>query len=64
MDADAKEKTFIISKKLKEYGIICYNINIDPYSDVGEMSKEEVLDRKLKAEFVSEMDYIEYKLNF
>jgi len=64
LDADAKEKTFIISKKLKEYGIICYNINIDPYSDVGEMSKEEVLDRKLKAEFVSEMDYIEYKLNF
>ena len=64
LDADAKEKELRIAEKLMEYGIKVWTIKIQPYSDVGEMSSEEIIKRKLNADFVSDMDYLKYKLNF
>lgn len=64
LDEDAKGKEFSIAKKLKEYGISIKTIQITPYSDIGEMPQEVVEQRKQNADFVSEMDYLEYKLNF
>lgn len=64
LDEDAKGKEFSIAKKLKEYGINVMTITITPYADIGEMPPEVVEERKQNADFVSEMDYLEYKLNF
>ena len=64
LDEDAKGKEFSIAKKLKEYGINVMSIKITPYADIGEMPQEVVEQRKQNADFVSEMDYLEYKLNF
>ena len=64
LDEDAKGKEFFIAKKLREYGISVKTIQIAPYSDIGEMPQEVVEQRKQNADFVSEMDYLEYKLNF
>ena len=64
LDEDAKGKEFLIAKKLREYGIAVKTIQVAPYSDVGEMPQEVVEQRKQNADFVSEMDYLEYKLNF
>jgi len=64
LDEDAKGKELSIAKKLKEYGINVMTIKITPYADIGEMPQEVVEERKQNADFVSEMDYLEYKLNF
>ncbi len=64
LDTDAKDKEFIISKKLKEYGIKTMSIDTAGYSDVGEMTKQELIRRKQTAAFISDLDYLNYKLNF
>jgi len=64
LDEDAKGKEFLIAKKLREYGITVKTIQVTPYTDIGEMPQEVVEQRKQNADFVSEMDYLEYKLNF
>ena len=64
LDEDAKEKEFIIAKRLKDYGIKVKTISVSGYSDVGEMSYETVKQRKQNASIISDLDYLEYKLNF
>ena len=64
LDEDAKGKEFSIAKKLKEYGINVMTIDIAPYTDIGEMPQYVVEQRKQNADFVSEMDYLHYKLDF
>jgi len=64
LDEDAKGKEFGIAKKLREYGIRTMSIKITPYRDIGEMPVAVVEERKQNADIVSEMDYLEYKLNF
>jgi len=64
LDNDAKQKEIYISKKFKQYGVSVKSIRISPYSDAAEMPVKEFNDRKLKAEIMSEFDYIKYKLNF
>ena len=46
MDPDASEKEDRIIKKLLSYGISVNKIDISPYNDVGEMTKEEFQKRK------------------
>ena len=41
-----------------------YKIDVLPYNDVGEMTREEFEIRKQKATFLSERDYLLHKLNF
>jgi DNA primase len=64
LDQDAKSKEFFISKKLKEYGVSCKTIQVAPYNDVSEMPNEVFLERKLNAEFITDLDYLKYKLDF
>ena len=64
LDEDVKEKEFGIAKKLKEYGIKVMSIDISGYSDIGEMPSSVVKKRKLEATFLTETDYLKYKLNF
>ena len=53
-DPDASEKEDKVIKKLLSYGIEVYKIDISPYSDVGEMTKEEFQSRKQTATLVGE----------
>ncbi len=49
LDPDASEKEDRIIKKFLNYGVEVYKVDISPYSDVGEMSKEEFRRRKIEA---------------
>ena len=49
LDADAEKKALEIIKQFLDYDVELYKVNINPYSDVGEMSKSEFSDRKDKA---------------
>lgn len=49
LDADAEKKALEIIKQFLEYDIELYKVDISPFSDVGEMSKEEFLERKKNA---------------
>ena len=46
LDADAEKKALFLTKQLLEYGVELYKVEIDPFSDVGEMSKIEFEKRK------------------
>jgi len=63
-DLDAKEKELKLAKTLKEYDLDVFSVKVSPYSDVAEMSRQEFATRKLNASFVSDIDYLKYKLNF
>ena len=64
LDQDVKNKEFYIMKKLRDYGIETYSLNILPYSDLGEMPRDEIRKRKSNAGFVTDMDYLYHKINF
>ncbi len=58
LDPDAERKAKRLIKNLLEYGIETYKININPYGDVGEMTKEEFQKRKSEAEIMSPDHYL------
>lgn len=64
LDPDARNKQLLIAKKLKEYGIFVKTIEVAPYSDIAEMPKETIKHRKQNAAIVSDLDYLQYKLDF
>ncbi len=61
LDPDMEKKTRRLIKKLLSYNIKVYKINILPYADVGEMTKEEFRIRKEAASFLNEGDYLLYE---
>ena len=64
LDEDAKSKEFYIAKKFREYGVACKSIPVNPYPDLAEMPRDEFLTRKQNADFITDLDYLEYKLDF
>lgn len=64
LDADAKNKEFWIARKLKEYGIKVLSVDVSGYSDLGEMPSSVAKERKQNADIVSDLDYLQYKLDF
>ena len=64
LDEDAKDKEFYIAKKFMEYGVNCKTVSLAPYSDLAEMPKQEFLKRKKNADFITDLHYLHYKLNF
>ena len=54
LDADAEKKALEIIKQFLDYDVELYKVDIAPYSDVGEMTKEEFLERKNSATLVSQ----------
>ena len=57
-DGDAEKKSMRLIKNLMSYGVEVRKIDIAPYADVGEMPREEFLDRKNNAEFMNHTDYL------
>jgi len=64
LDPDADTKAYRIANLLMKNDIRVYKIDVLPYNDVGEMTREEFEIRKQKATFLSERDYLLHKLNF
>ena len=58
LDPDAEKKTNNIIKTLLQYGIELYQIDVSGFDDVGEMTKEEFLERKQNASFIGDNDYL------
>ena len=49
LDSDAEKKALEIIKQFLEYDVELYKVDINPFSDVGEMTKQEFLERKSSA---------------
>jgi len=64
LDSDAEKKSAKLIKKMLTYGIELYKIEVVPYSDLGEMPKDEFLKRKEQAKPVSSSfgDFFRYLL--
>jgi len=60
LDPDAERKALKLIKQLLEYGIELYKVDIHPYSDVGEMFKDEFSKRKAQAIPMTENNYLKY----
>lgn len=58
LDPDAEKKISRLINNFLEYGVEVKKINILPYNDVGEMSKEEFAKRKQSAEIISKDNYL------
>ena len=52
LDPDADKKALHIAKNLLQYGIEIYKVDVSPYKDVGEMTKEEFQKRKEAATLI------------
>lgn len=62
LDPDAKKKETRILKKLLEYGVEVYKVDVSGYEDVGSMTPEEFQRRKEIASFISNDDYLLYQM--
>lgn len=56
LDPDAEKKIEHLIESLLRYGIEIYKVEIKPFKDVGEMSKEEFLRRKDSAKLIKNTD--------
>jgi len=57
-----EQKTRKLIRKLLSYNIKVYKIDVSPYADVGEMTKEEFQKRKVAAAFLNEEYYLLYEV--
>ena len=62
LDPDAEEKELRIIQMMMKYGVATYKINVSPYSDVGEMSKEVFLEKKNNAHLIGFDNFLSHKL--
>ena len=58
LDPDAEKKALKLIKKLLTFDIELYKVNIAPYSDVGEMSKQEYQKRKAQATLMNQESFL------
>jgi DNA primase len=62
LDPDAEKKSLQLIKKLLQYDVEVYKVDIAPYSDVGEMTIEEFQKRKKEATFLTTDKYVTYQV--
>jgi len=62
LDADAEKKSLFLIKQMLEYSVELYKIEINPFSDVGEMSKDEFNMRKEKAKPIDAEAYLNHSI--
>lgn len=58
LDPDAEKKALKLIKKLLTFDIELYKVNISPYTDVGEMSKDEYQKRKSSATLMTQESFL------
>jgi len=62
LDPDAKEKSLKIAEKFVKYDVMVYNIDVEPYKDVGEMSRSEFAIAYQNGTLLQEMDILRKKI--
>ena len=62
LDPDMEQKAFKLINSLLSYGVELYKVEISPFSDVGEMTKEEFQKRKEQATLFNTENYLFYKM--
>ncbi len=62
LDPDADSKAYKIANLLLRNDLEVYKIDVLPYNDIAEMPKEEFNKRKQNASFITERDYLLYRL--
>ena len=62
LDPDAEKKSMRLIQTLMKYGIEVSNIEINPYMDVGEMTKENFKDRKKRAKKQTQDSFLLQKI--
>ena len=62
LDPDAEEKEIKIIQMMMKYGIRTYKIDVSPYKDVGEMSKEAFREKKKDAHLINFDNLLSHKL--
>jgi len=63
LDPDVEVKALKLIRKLIEYDVEVYKVDIHPYADVGEMSKEEYQKRKSEATAMNSNSYLDYAVS-
>ena len=63
LDPDVETKALKLIRKLIEYDVEVYKVDIHPYADVGEMSKEEYQKRKSEATAMNSNSYLDYAVS-
>lgn len=63
LDPDAEKKSFKLIKQFLEYNIELFNVNIEGFKDVGEMTKEEFQKRKAQASMITQENFLDNKIN-
>jgi len=58
LDSDAEKKAMKMIKNLLTFGVELYKVDISPYSDVGDMTKEEYEERKAAAKLMDSQNYL------
>ncbi|HAI45049.1 MAG TPA: hypothetical protein DCM40_46700, partial [Maribacter sp.] len=64
LDPDAKDKEQNIINSLLEYDIKVYKVDVNPFEDVGSMTKQEFLQRKKDATIIDSTHYLYQCLEF
>jgi DNA primase len=62
LDADAERSAMAVINSLIKYDVLVKKINIEPYSDVGEMTKLEFLKRKKASREINSSNYLSSKI--
>ena len=60
LDPDAEKKSLDLIQKLIQYDVEVHKVDIEPYNDVAEMSKEEFRKRKSEAKLMDVNGYLDY----
>ena len=62
MDSDAEKKALMLINRLLSYGVEVHKIDIHPFSDVAEMTRDEFLKRKEESTILNLENYLFYKI--
>ena len=62
LDKDAEKKAIQLSKRFLKHGVEVYKIDIDPFNDVGEMTREQFLERKSRANHVDSYNNFSHQI--
>jgi hypothetical protein len=62
LDADAKKDAQKLAKSFISYDVSCYNIDVEPYKDIGEMNHEQFQERYNSAKLLNKMDLLRERI--
>lgn len=62
LDPDAEKKAMYLIRDMLKYEIELYKIDVSGYQDVGSMTREQFLERKIAAKQINSTNYLNYEL--